>query len=327
MATRVLVTGAGGFIGSHLVEALVREGCDVRAFVRYNSGGRTGNLELIAPEVRSAVEVYFGDLRDAEAVRRSVAGVEAVFHLGAVISVPYSYQHPEETTVVNVGGALNVLTAARDLDVARVVVTSTSEVYGTAQYTPIDERHPVNPQSPYAASKAGADNLAMSFYRTYGLPVAIVRPFNTYGPRQSERAVIPTIIGQALTRDVVELGALHPRRDLTYVADTAAGFLCAWRAGEDALGAPINLGTGVSVSIGELARRIIDLVGRDVPLRSTDARKRPEGSEVLELRADASRARARIGWAPAVSLEEGLRRTIEWARGHLDRFQPDQYRI
>ncbi len=327
MATRVLVTGAGGFIGSHLVEALVREGCDVRAFVRYNSAGRVGNLELLAPEVRRSVEVYFGDLRDADAVRKSMAGVEAVFHLGAVISVPYSFQHPEETTAVNVGGALNVLAAARDLGVPRVVVTSTSEVYGTAQYTPIDEKHPINPQSPYAAAKASADNLAMSFHRTYGLPVAIVRPFNTYGPRQSERAVIPTIIGQALARPVVELGALHPRRDLTYVADTAAGFLCAWRAGEAALGQPVNLGTGASISIGDLARLIIGLVGRPVELRSTEERKRPEGSEVLELRADNRRARALLGWQPAISLEEGLRLTIEWARSHLDRFQPGRYQI
>lgn len=327
MGTRVLVTGAGGFIGSHLVEALVREGCDVRAFVRYNSAGRVGNLDLLAPDVRAAVDVYFGDLRDAEAVRKSLAGVEAAFHLGAVISVPYSYQHPEETTAVNVGGALNVLTAARDLGLARVVVASSSEVYGTAQYTPIDEAHPVNPQSPYAASKAGADNLAMSFHRTYGLPVAIVRPFNTYGPRQSERAVVPTIIGQALTRPVVELGALHPRRDLTYVGDTVAGFLCAWRAESRALGQPINLGTGESIRIGDLAALIIRLVGRPVELRSTEARRRPESSEVLDLCSDHRRARDLLGWQPAVSLEEGLRRTITWARDHLDRFQPERYSV
>ena len=327
MGARVLVTGAGGFIGSHLTEALVCEGCAVRAFVRYNSGGRVGNLELVAPEIRAAVEVYFGDLRDADAVRKSMAGVEAVFHLAAVISVPYSYQHPEETTAVNVGGALNVLTAARDLGVTRVVVTSTSEVYGTAQYTPIDEAHPINPQSPYAGSKAGADNLAASFYRTYGLPVAIVRPFNTYGPRQSERAVVPTIIAQALTRPVVELGALHPRRDLTYVEDTVAGFLCAWRADNRALGQPINLGTGESISIGDLARRIIDLVGRPVELRSTAARLRPEGSEVQALVSDNARARALLGWEPRVSLDEGLQRTVAWLRDHLDRFEPEEYHI
>jgi NAD dependent epimerase/dehydratase len=324
---RVLVTGAGGFIGSHLVEALVREGCAVRAFVRYNSEGRVGNLELLEPDTREAVEVYYGDLRDREAVHKGMAGVEAVFHLGAVVSVPYSYQHPEETTAVNVGGALNVLTAARDLGVGRVVVTSTSEVYGTARYVPIDEGHPIQPQSPYAASKAGADGLAVSFHRTYGLPVAIVRPFNTYGPRQSARAVVPTIISQALTRPVVELGALHPERDLTFVDDTVAGFFCAWHAGEEAWGAPINLGTGEGVSIGDLARRVIELVGRPVELRSTAERMRPEGSEVLALISDNSRARTLLGWEPTVSLEEGLRRTIDWVRAHLDRFRPERYSI
>jgi nucleoside-diphosphate-sugar epimerase len=325
--TRVLVTGAGGFIGSHLVEALVQEGCTVRAFLFDNAEGQPETLELVPPAVRSAVEAHLGDLRDADAVRAGMAGVEAVFHLGAVVSAPYSFQHPEETIAVNMGGTLNVLAAARDQGAARVVYVSTCAVYGTPRYTPIDERHPLQPQSPYAATKAGAEGLAMSFHRAYGLPVAIVRPFNTYGPRQSARAVLPTIISQALTRPVVELGALHPRRDLTFVGDTVAGLCCAWRAGADVMGRPINLGTGESISIGDLARRVIDLVGRPVELRSTSERMRPEEREAPALVADNGLAGALLGWTPRVSLDAGLRHTIEWVRANLDRFHPERYNI
>jgi len=264
-----LVTGAAGFIGSHLVEMLVREGVQVRAFVRYNSGRRTGTLDLLPADVRQNVEVYYGDLRDREAVQQAAQGVDQIYHLGAVITIPYSYQHPREVVDVNVTGTLNVLLAARDLGTPQVMLTSTSEVYGTAQVEPIDEQHPLHPQSPYAASKVAQDALAISFHAAYDLPVRIVRPFNTFGPRQSARAVIPTIISQALTRDEVRLGALHPTRDLTYVTDTVRGFLLAM-ACDEAIGRPINLGTGQSITIGELAERAIRLTGRDVPV-VTDA--------------------------------------------------------
>lgn len=324
MNTRVLVTGAAGFIGSHLVETLVRQGARVRAFVRYNAGHRTGNLELLPPDVRAEVEIIFGDLRDMDAVTQAMRGMEQVYHLGAVITIPYSYQHPREVLDVNVGGTLNVLLAARDLGVPGVAIASTSEVYGTAQVEPIDETHPLHPQSPYAASKAAADALAISFHAAYGLPVRIVRPFNTFGPRQSARAVIPTIISQALTCAEVRLGALHPTRDLTYVSDTVRGFLLAM-ASPGAVGRPVNLGTGRSITIGDLARLIIQLVGRDVPLVSEAARLRPETSEVLRLRSDNRLARELIGWEPQVSLEEGLQRTIAWMRDHLHLFDPGRY--
>lgn len=319
-----LVTGAAGFIGSHLVEILIREGIAVRAFVRYNSAHQTGNLALLPPEVQDAVEVVFGDLRDVEAVAQAMRGADQVYHLGAVITIPYSYQHPREVFDVNVTGTLNVLTAARDQGIPQVMVTSTSEVYGTAQVEPIDEAHPIHPQSPYAASKVAQDAMALSFYHAYDLPVRIVRPFNTYGPRQSARAVIPTIITQALTQDVVRLGALHPTRDLTYAEDTVRGFLAAADS-PAAIGRPVNLGTGQSISIGDLARRTIALVGRDVSLETDAQRIRPEKSEVLRLRSDNRLAKALMGWEPRISLDEGLQRTIDWTRDHLDRFDPQRY--
>mgnify|MGYP001170087088 FL=1 len=323
---RALVTGAAGFIGSHLVEMLVRQGTHVRAFVRYNSAQRAGNLDLLPADVQAHVERYDGDLRDPDAVRDAARGMDQIYHLGAVITIPYSYRHPREVVDVNVTGTLNVLSAARDLGTPQVMVTSTSEVYGTAQTEPIDERHPLHPQSPYAASKVAQDALAISFHAAYGLPVRIVRPFNTYGPRQSARAVIPTIISQALTRDEVRLGALHPTRDLTYVTDTVRGFLLAM-AHDAAIGRPLNLGTGQSITIGELAARAIRLTGREVPVVTDAERVRPETSEVLRLRSDNRLARELIGWAPQVSLDEGLRLTIEWVRAHLDRFDPDRYAI
>ena len=324
MGNHALVTGAAGFIGSHLVEMLVREGRHVRAFVRYNSGHRTGNLDLLPPDIRDGVDIYYGDLRDAEAVAQAVQGMDEVYHLGAVITIPYSYQHPREVFDVNVGGTLNVLVAARDQRVPHVMVTSTSEVYGTAQVEPIDESHPLNPQSPYAASKVAQDALALSFHAAYGLPVRIVRPFNTFGPRQSARAVIPTIITQALTRDVVKLGALHPTRDLTYVTDTVRGFLMAAES-EAAVGRPVNLGTNRSITIGDLAHLAIQLIGRDVAIVTDAQRIRPESSEVLRLRSDNTLARELMGWVPEVSLEEGLRRTIAWISDHLHRFDPERY--
>ncbi|NLX11685.1 MAG: SDR family NAD(P)-dependent oxidoreductase [Chloroflexi bacterium] len=319
-----LVTGAAGFIGSHLVEMLVREGVQVRAFVRYNSGRRTGTLDLLPADVRQNVEVYYGDLRDREAVQQAAQGVDQIYHLGAVITIPYSYQHPREVVDVNVTGTLNVLLAARDLGTPQVMLTSTSEVYGTAQVEPIDEQHPLHPQSPYAASKVAQDALAISFHAAYDLPVRIVRPFNTFGPRQSARAVIPTIISQALTRDEVRLGALHPTRDLTYVTDTCRGFLLAAES-TAAIGRPVNLGTGRSITIGELAELAIRLVGRDVTLTTDAQRIRPEKSEVARLRSDNRLAKELIGWEPQVSLEAGLQRTIDWIRDHLHLFDPERY--
>jgi dTDP-glucose 4,6-dehydratase len=320
----LLVTGAGGFIGSHLVQALAGQGARVRAFLRYNSRRQEGNLKFLDAESRDKIEFVYGDLRDLNAVREASSGVDVVFHLAASVSIPYSYIHPSEVVDTNVGGALNILMAARDLGVRRVVLTSTSEVYGTAQYVPIDERHPLQPQSPYAASKVGADMLGLSFYRTYGCPVAIVRPFNTYGPRQSMRAVIPTIIAQALTQDSIRLGALHPTRDFLYVEDTVRAFI---RAAHDerAVGEIINFGYGATISIGDLANQVVQIVGRDVRIDSVQDRYRPEASEVLKLQADRSKAEYLLGWVPEVQLREGLQGTVTWIAEHLGEFDPTAY--
>ncbi len=321
-----LVTGAAGFIGSHLVEMLLARGVHVRAFVRYSSDHHTGNLRWLPADLRAQVEVVFGDLRDWDAVRRAAQGVDAIFHLGALIAIPYSYRQPRDVVDVNVQGTLNVLLAAREHAIPRLVIVSTSEVYGTAQYEPIDEKHPLHPQSPYAASKVAQDALALSFYASYELPVRIVRPFNTFGPRQSARAVIPTIISQALTQDVVKLGALHPTRDLTYVSDTARGFVLAAES-DAAVGQTVNLGTGHTIAIGDLAQRIIALIGRDVRVVSDAQRVRPAKSEVLRLRSNNALARELIGWQPQVSLDEGLQRTIDWIADHLDLFDPQRYAV
>lgn len=322
----VLVTGAGGFIGSHLTERLVHEGAQVRAFVRYNSRGDLGLLSLLPPLVFSQLTVIAGDLRDGEAVREAVRGVDTVLHLGALIAIPYSYRHPRAVVETNVLGTLNVLIGARDYAVRRVVHTSTSEVYGTAQVVPIDESHPLQGQSPYSASKIGADKLAESFYRSFGLPVATVRPFNTYGPRQSARAVIPTIITQVLTCNQVHLGALTPMRDLTFVDDTVEGFLRAAEA-DAAVGLETNLGTGASISMGDLALRIMHLMGRELPVVTDEARLRPVDSEVMRLQASNLRARDLLGWEPRVSLDEGLGRTIAWIRENLGRYRPGVYEV
>ena len=327
---KVLVTGAGGFIGSHLVELLVREGHSVRALTRYTSGNRKGNLELLPHEITDEVEVYPADLRDPEAVSKAVEGIDTVFHLGAIISIPYSYQHPEETIAVNVNGTLNVLQAMRQHDTRRGVIVSTSEVYGSAKYVPIDEKHPLQPQSPYAASKISAEAISISFQRSFKTPVVIVRPFNTYGPRQSARAVIPTIISQALTREVVSLGAIHTVRDYTYAADTARGLMLAGMSqnSDSALGEVINLGTGHSITIGDVANTIIQLIGRPVIISANEGQRlRPEASEVLRLESDNRRAAILIGWQPETNLEDGLKKTIDWIRTHLDQFDPSVYTI
>src|SRR5262245_37129516 len=325
MGRTVLVTGAGGFIGSHLTERLVRDGHDVRAFVRYNGRDDRGHLDRLDPDVRDAVEVVRGDLKDPEAVRRAVAGREWVFHLGALIAIPYSYENPLDVVQTNVLGTAHVLDACRASDALdRVVLTSTSEVYGTAQYVPIDERHPLRGQSPYAATKIGADALGESYHRSFELPVAILRPFNTFGPRQSARAVIPTVISQALTRPVVRLGSLEPRRDLTYVKDTAAGFVAV--AGCDAaVGRVVNIGRGEDVSIGELVERIGARLGRPVRVEVDPDRVRPATSEVGRLLAGTATARELMGWQPRYSLDEGLDETIAWVRDNLATFRVDAY--
>lgn len=323
---KVLVTGAGGFIGSHLVEALVGAGATVRAFARYNGRSDPGSLADVDGALLDGVEIIFGDVTDAFSVRQAVSGMDIVFHLAALIAIPYSYRAPASYAQTNVIGTLNVLEAVRDLGVRRMVHTSTSEVYGTARYTPIDEGHPLQAQSPYSASKIGGDAIAESFYRAFSTPVATIRPFNTYGPRQSARAVIPTIASQiAAGRDDVVLGNLDPIRDLTYVADTVRGFMAI--ANSDAcIGVVTNVGNGRGVTIGELARTIADVAGRpDVGIRQDENRLRPPASEVMELVADTSRARDLAGWAPAISLRDGLTRTVDYVSSHLARYAVDRY--
>jgi len=335
---KVLVTGAGGFIGSHLVEQLLSRGAGVRAFVHYNSRRDPGLLAQLPAETMARLELIAGDLRDPQTVRESVTGMQTVFHLGALISIPYSYHHPGEVAETNMIGTLNVLQACRDLRIERLVHTSTSEVYGTAQRVPIDEDHPLQGQSPYSASKIGADKLAESFFCAYQLPVVTVRPFNTYGPRQSGRAVIPTIITQALSGPTIRLGNLETRRDFTYVDDTVNGFLCAAEA-DQVEGRTFNLGTGEDITIGDLVDRIVQILGKPavsprraerpgpngVEVEVDPARLRPQGSEVLRLISDNRLAAERLGWKPAVSLDEGLGRTVDWISSHLAHYQVGTY--
>jgi NAD dependent epimerase/dehydratase len=321
---RVLVTGAGGFIGSHLVNDLAEQGAQVRAFVRYNSRADSGYLKQLPPHIRKEIEIVAGDLRDSHAIYRSVEGMDIVFHLGALISIPYSYHHPREVVETNVTGTLNVLMACLDLETPRMVHTSTSEVYGTALRVPIDEDHPLQGQSPYSASKIGADKIAESFSCAYELPVVTVRPFNTYGPRQSARAVIPTIITQALNQDVIHLGSLGTRRDFTYVSDTVNGFIKAGLA-EGVEGQVFNLGTGTEVTIGELADKVIQMVGRPVQIESDTNRLRPEKSEVMRLLSDNNLAQQKLDWRPEVDLDEGLRRTVAWIQEHLQHYRVGVY--
>lgn len=322
----VLVTGAGGFIGSHLVETLINQDANVRAFVRYNSKGETGHLSLLSAEAFSKLDIVAGDLRDLTAVTSAMKDMDVVLHLGALIAIPYSYKHPANVVDSNIIGTMNVLLAGRETRVKRIVHTSTSEVYGTALRVPIDESHPLQGQSPYSASKIGADKLAESFYRSYDLPVVTLRPFNTYGPRQSARAVIPTIITQALTQDVIYLGNLDATRDLTYVSDTVAGFLCAGET-SSVEGGTFNLGVGHEVKIGELAHEIVSLIGRNVEIRVDESRLRPSKSEVQRLLSDNSLAKAKLGWSPQVKLQDGLRKTIEWISDNLSLYRPNTYQL
>ena len=323
---KVLVTGAGGFIGSHLVEKLVALGSDVRAFVRYNSRNDYGLIEVLPEDIQEKLTVVVGDLRDSDSVNSVVRNIDLVFHLGASISIPYSYVSPNNFVATNIIGTLNVLNAVKDYSIQKMVHTSSSEVYGTAQYVPIDEKHPLQAQSPYAASKIGADKMVESYHLSYGLPVATVRPFNTYGPRQSSRAVIPTIVTQALTKDEVRLGATSPIRDFSYVEDTVSAFIKVAESPES-VGQALNFGSGTEISIGDLAGEIISLVGRDVDIVCDDERIRPEKSEVNRLLADVTKARELLGWEPLFSLTDGLRNVIDWMSEHLNRYKTNVYNI
>ncbi len=322
-----VVTGAGGFIGSHVVEALVREGARVRALCRYTSTSSRGHLAGLAPDVAKSVEVVLGNVEDPAAMRALVKGADVVFHLAALIGIPYSYVAPYQYVATNVTGTLNLLEAVRELGVAKMVHTSTSETYGTARYTPIDEAHPLQGQSPYSATKIGADKLAESYFLSFGTPVATIRPFNTFGPRQSARAIIPTVMAQlAAGRTTLRLGSLSPVRDMNYVADTAAGFL-AVGASDAAVGQVVNVGSGRAVSMGELVEKIFEIAGKRAEIVTDEARVRPDGSEVMVLLADAKKAKALCGWEPRVSLEEGLARTYAYVSEHLGAFRVDDYAV
>ena len=323
---QVLVTGAGGFLGSHLVERLINLGARVRSLVHYNSRNDWGLLELLPPEVKGEMEVISGDITDPFGVSRALTGCQLVFHLAALIAIPYSYTAPSQFVAVNCGGTLNLLEAARAQGVERFIHTSTSETYGTARYTPIDEQHPLKGQSPYAASKIGADKLAESYHLSFGVPVVTVRPFNTYGPRQSARAIIPTIISQGVDGEVIRLGNLAPRRDLNFMTDTVAGFIKAAECPR-AVGAVINIGSGIAISIGELAQKIVALLGGGKKIVIVAERQRPPASEIMELICDNRRARELLGWQPQVSLDEGLRRTIAYIREHFPRYKPKIYNL
>ena len=312
---KVLVTGGAGFIGSHLCEALLARGAEVTVFTRYSSRGVAGAVDDMPGVARDALRIIMGDLKDPAGVDAAVAGQETVFHLAAHIGIPYSYVHPLDVMQTNAIGTAHVLEACRRHGVAKLVAFSTSEVYGSALYAPIDEAHPLQPQSPYAASKVAADALALSYWRSFGTPVALCRPFNTFGPRQPARAVLPTIIGQALSRDRIRLGALTPTRDFLYVADTVEGTI---RVAEspDTLGEVVNLGTVTEITIGEAAAVILRVIGRDLPIEEDAARIRPAKSEVVRLIADAGKAERLLGWRPATSFEQGIEATVAWVRRH-----------
>lgn len=320
----VLITGAGGFIGSHLTEQLVDLGASVKAFVRYNSRNDWGLLELLPKDKLNQIEIILGDLKDPDAVRHAADNVDMIFHLGALIAIPYSYIHPRETVETNVMGTLNVMVAAKENDIEKVVHTSTSEVYGTAQYVPIDEKHPLQGQSPYSASKIGADKIAESFFWAYNLPVATIRPFNTYGPRQSARAIIPTIITQAATQDKIYLGSTKPTRDLTFISDTVDAFIKIAESSES-IGEVINVGSNFEISIGDLAKKIVKIINPNIKIVTDKKRIRPKGSEVKRLWVDNSKAKKLLGWKPKVSLDDGLKITTDWISKNLDIYKPEMY--
>lgn len=323
--SKILVTGAGGFIGSHLVEALVRQGETVRAFVRYNSRDERGLLEALPKEILNQMEVIAGDLKDPDGVKKAVRDCHKIFHLGALIAIPYSYIHPFDFIQTNVVGTANLLNAClEDHALERIIHTSTSEVYGTAQYIPINEKHPLQAQSPYAASKIGADKLAESYTLCFNLPIATLRPFNTFGPRQSLRAIIPTLVSQALEGRKIRLGNMQPRRDFLFVKDTVRGFIELGGC-DGAIGKVVNIGTGKDISIGELVQKILNQIGKGGEIEVEDQRIRPERSEVMQLLADTRLAEELFQWAPQYTLEDGLKETIEWYQRNLSQFKVGSY--
>lgn len=327
MAEKILVTGADGFIGSHLTEELVKQGFDVKAFSLYNSFNTWGWLDTLPQDIMENVEVFTGDVRDPNGVREAMKGTDAVFHLAALIAIPFSYHSPDAYVDTNIKGTLNVLQAAKQLDLDKVLITSTSEVYGTAQYVPIDESHPYQGQSPYSATKIGADRLAESFYRSFGLPVAIVRPFNTYGPRQSARAVIPTIITQLLAgKEEIRLGSLTPTRDFNFVKDTAQGFIEIYRS-DKTVGEEINIATQNEISIGELAEELIKQINPQAKIVCDEERLRPEKSEVNRLLGSNEKIKMLTDWEPRFIFEEGLAQTIDFFRDNLEKYKVDIYNI
>ena len=324
---KVLVTGADGFIGSHLTEALLEKGYDVKAFVYYNSFNNWGWLDTLPKEKLSQIGIFSGDVRDPNGVREAMKGIDGVFHLAALIAIPFSYHSPDSYVDTNIKGTLNVLQAARDLGTERIMVTSTSEVYGTAQYVPIDEKHPYQGQSPYSATKIGADRLAESFYRSFDLPVSIVRPFNTYGPRQSARAIIPTIITQLLAgKEEIKLGSLTPTRDFNFVKDTAAGFI-AIAESDKTIGQEINIATQQEISMGDLANELIRQINPKAKIVCDEQRLRPEKSEVNRLLGANAKIKELTDWTQTYTLEQGLKETIEWMRGNMGAYKTDIYNV
>jgi len=327
--SKVLITGADGFIGSHLVERLLEENYQIRAFVYYNSFNNWGWLDSLPKSKLEQIEIFAGDIRDPNGVRKSMEGVDSVFHLAALIAIPFSYHSPDSYVDTNIKGTLNILQAARDLKTSRVLVTSTSEVYGTAKYVPIDELHPFQGQSPYSATKIGADRLAESFYKSFNLPVTIVRPFNTYGPRQSARAIIPTIISQLLSGySEIKLGSLHPTRDFVYVKDTVSGFIEIAKS-DKTIGEEINIATQCEISIEQLAKTLINLINPEAKIISDDIRKRPELSEVERLLGCNTKIRKLTDWTSKYNIEDGLKATIEWFKdkNNLSLYKPGLYNV
>ena len=326
-AKKVLITGAGGFIGSHLVEALLEKGASVRAFVKYNSRSDWGMLSDLPAESQKSIEVVSGDIRDPFFVRKAVKSCDYVFHLAALIGIPYSYVAPQDYVAVNVLGTVNVLQACRDERTPRMVHTSTSETYGTALYVPIDEKHPLKGQSPYSASKIGADKMAESYYNSFELPVVTVRPFNTFGPRQSSRAFIPTVISQALSREKIVMGSLEPVRDMTFVKDTVQGLIKVGLS-DNVVGQVVNLGMGNGQTIGEMAKAVLSILGKqNLPIEQDKRRIRPEKSEIMRLISENTKARKICGWIPNYNFEEGLAETIAWIKKNLHRYRPDDYTV
>lgn len=327
MGTKVLVTGADGFIGSHLVEELLKDGYDVKAFALYNSFNTWGWLDTLPPKTLKEIEVFTGDVRDSNAVRMSMEGMDAVLHLAALIAIPFSYYAPDTYVDTNIKGTLNVLQTARSLEISRVLITSTSEVYGTAQYVPIDEKHPYQGQSPYSATKIGADRLTESFYRSFDLPVSIVRPFNTYGPRQSARAVIPTIITQLLAgKAEIKLGSVEPTRDFNYVKDTARGFIEILKS-DKTIGQEINIATQREISIGQLAKELVKQINPQAQIICDEQRVRPQNSEVERLLGANEKIKLLTGWRPQYTFEEGLSETIDWLKDNLEHYKIDIYNV